>query len=79
MENKNPESLRDEAYAWHTLRLREDSVLLAEGFEPIEDGLWRKEGVWDGRKAALQKAWRNLYEKRVHSWLQQSIEWGIKS
>jgi hypothetical protein len=36
---------------------REDFALVAAGFEPTEEGtLWRKDGVWFGREAALQSA-----------------------
>jgi hypothetical protein len=34
---------------------RDDAALEAAGFEQLEDGLWVKEGVCYGRKAALQK------------------------
>ena len=38
-------------------REQEDCALLAEGFEAAEeDGLlWRKNGLWYGREAALQQ------------------------
>ena len=37
---------------------RENRTLLAAGFEPTyeENDLWIKDGVWFGRKAALQRA-----------------------
>jgi hypothetical protein len=35
----------------------ENQALMAMGFEPThEDDLWRKDGVWFGRSAAMQKA-----------------------
>lgn len=35
----------------------ESQALLTTGFEPThEDDLWKKDGVWFGRNAALQKA-----------------------
>ena len=43
---------------------RENKTLFAAGFEP-EDGrnvLWRKDGRWFGRTAALQKAQRIMHE-----------------
>ena len=41
---------------------QEKRALLAAGFEPDKQGsnLWRKEGVWFGRKAALQKVGATL-------------------
>ena len=50
----------DEVSDMHTFRMQEDSVLLAEGFEPAEDDLWRKDGLWYGREAALQQTQRAL-------------------
>jgi hypothetical protein len=37
--------------------------MLAEGFEPTEGGWRRKGGVCYARKAALQNACQNLYER----------------
>ena len=39
-------------------------LLEAAGFKPIEDddSLWSKDGVYYGREAALQQAWRKLRE-----------------
>ena len=34
---------------------KEDAKLVALGFEPMGDDLWRKSGVWFGRRAALQQ------------------------
>jgi hypothetical protein len=41
---------------------RENQDLVAEGFLPSgeEDDLWSKDGVWFGRKAALQSASKQL-------------------
>ena len=41
---------------------REDLALVAAGFEPTEEEgtLWRKDGVWFGRQAALQSASKEL-------------------
>ena len=43
---------------------REDLALVAGGFERTgEEGtLWRKDGVWFGREAALQSARKELAE-----------------
>jgi hypothetical protein len=37
------------------LREEEDALLLARGFQPAEGDLWRKDGMWFGREAALQR------------------------
>jgi hypothetical protein len=42
---------------------REDSALMAAGFEPTNGSLWQKEGVLFGRGAALQNAQRELRGK----------------
>ncbi len=47
------------------LRKREDSVLLAEGFEPAGGDLWRREGIYYGREAALQEAHSSLLQRAV--------------
>ena len=45
-------------------RDKEDSALVEASFEPTEgDDLWMKNGVYYGREAALQKAWRKLRER----------------
>jgi hypothetical protein len=43
---------------------RENQALIAVGFESTgeEDDLWTKDGVWFGRRAALQSARRSLHE-----------------
>jgi hypothetical protein len=47
---------------WHAATLREASALLTEGFEPAEEGLWKKDGLWYGREAALQHVWQARHE-----------------
>jgi hypothetical protein len=47
------------------LRKREDSVLLAEGFEPAGGDLWRRDGIYYGREAALQYAHSSLRQHAV--------------
>ena len=43
----------------------EDRGLVAAGFEPVEGtNLWKREGVFFGREAASQGAWRKPYEHR---------------
>ena len=46
------------------LRKREDSVLLAKGFEPAGGDLWRRDGSYYGREAALQHAHSSLLQSR---------------
>jgi hypothetical protein len=44
---------------------QENRVLLAAGFQPEDEGknvLWRKNGMWFGRTAALQTAMRVMRE-----------------
>jgi hypothetical protein len=47
------------------LTKREDSVLLAEGFKPVGGDLWRREGIYYGREAALQYAHSSLRQHDV--------------
>jgi hypothetical protein len=49
------------------LRKREDSVLLAEGFEPAGGDLWRRDGIYYGREAALQEAHSSLRQHAVRA------------
>jgi len=49
------------------LRKREDSVLLAEGFKAVGGDLWRREGIYYGREAALQYAQSSLRQRDVHA------------
>jgi hypothetical protein len=44
-------------------RDKEDYALVGASFEPTEgEDLWTKNGVFYGREAALQEAWRKLRE-----------------
>ena len=54
--------VRKEAFGLGKLNKEQDSLLLGEGFEPAGGGLWRRDGTYFGREAALQYA---------HSWLLQ--------
>jgi hypothetical protein len=45
-------------HALDRLGQKDDALLVAEGFEPVEKNLWRREGVWFGSRAALQQLWR---------------------
>ncbi len=47
------------------LTKREDSILLAEGFKPVGGDLWRREGIYYGREAALQYAHSSLLQHAV--------------
>ena len=38
------------------LSKKQDSFLRVEGFEPAGGGLWRRDGIYFGREAAMQKA-----------------------
>ena len=49
------------------LRKAQDSVLLAEGFEPAGGDLWRRDGIYYGREAALQEAHSSLLQRAVHA------------
>ena len=49
------------------LRKREDSVLLAEGFEAAGADLWRRDGIYFGREAALQEAHSSLLQQAVRA------------
>ena len=49
------------------LRKAQDSVLLAEGFEPAGADLWRREGIYFGREAALQYAHSSLLQQAVRA------------
>src|SRR5215212_11037537 len=49
------------------LTKRENSVLLAEGFKPVGGDLWRREGIYYGREAALQYAHSTLRQRDVHT------------
>jgi hypothetical protein len=47
------------------LTKREYSILLAEGFKPVGGDLWRREGIYYGREAALQYAHSSLLQRDV--------------
>jgi hypothetical protein len=49
------------------LRKREDCILLADGFEPAGGDLWRREGIYYGREAALQYAHSSLLQQAVRA------------
>jgi hypothetical protein len=49
------------------LTKRENSVLLAEGFKPVGGDLWRREGIYYGREAALQYAHSTLRQHAVRA------------
>ena len=49
------------------LRKAQDSVLLAEGFEPAGGDLWRRDGIYYGREAALQEAHSSLRQHAVRA------------
>ena len=46
------------------LKKAQDSVLLADGFKPAGGDLWRREGIYYGREAALQEAHSSLLQSR---------------
>jgi hypothetical protein len=45
------------------LNKEQDSMLLGEGFEPAADGLWRRDGTYFGREAAMQKARSRMLQR----------------
>ena len=49
------------------LKKEQDSVLHAEGFEPAGGDLWRREGIYYGREAALQYAHSSLLQQAVRA------------
>jgi len=49
------------------LKKAQDSVLLAEGFEPAGGDLWRRDGIYFGREAALQEAHSSLLQRAVRA------------
>jgi hypothetical protein len=53
----------EEQLGFGKLRKAEDSALLAEGFDPAGGVLWRRDGTYFGREAALQNALRSLRQK----------------
>jgi hypothetical protein len=51
-------------HASERYKRQEDALLVAEGFEPAEEDLWIRDGVWFGRGAALQQLWRTEAPRR---------------
>ena len=49
------------------LKKEQDSVLLAEDFEPAGGDLWSREGIYYGREAALQEAHSSQLQRAVHA------------
>ena len=49
------------------LKKAQDRVLLAEGFKAVGGDLWRRDGIYFGREAALQEAHRSLLQRDVHA------------
>jgi hypothetical protein len=45
------------------LSKKQDSFLRDEGFEPAGGGLWRRDGTYFGREAAMQKAQSQLLQR----------------
>ncbi len=52
-----------EASGWSKLAQEQDSMLLVEGFEPVGSDLWRRDGTYFGREAAMQKAQSGLLQR----------------
>lgn len=58
------EGLHSREHEGEEHRDKEDSTLVEASFEPTEgEDLWMKNGVYYGREAALQIAWRTLRER----------------
>ena len=55
--------VRKEAFGLGKLNKEQDSMLLGEGFEPAGGGLWRRDGTYFGREAAMQKAHRGILQR----------------
>ena len=55
---------RTDASPSSKLTKEQDALLVAEGFEPAGGGfLWRRDGVYFGREAALQNAHSGLLQR----------------
>ncbi len=52
-----------ETSGWSKLIKEQDSRLLVEGFEPVGSDLWRRDGTYFGREAAMQKAQSGLLQR----------------
>jgi len=55
---------RQEQHGVAKLKKAQDAILLAEGFKPAGADLWRREGIYYGREAALQDAHSSLLQSR---------------
>jgi hypothetical protein len=55
--------VRKEAFGLGKLSKEQDSMLLGEGFDPAGDGLWRRDGTYFGREAAMQKAQSEILQR----------------
>ena len=49
------------------LKKEQDRVLLAEGFKPAGGDLWRRDGIFFGREAALQYAHSSLLQHAIRA------------
>jgi hypothetical protein len=54
---------REEASGSSKLSKEQDTFLRVEGFEPAGGGLWRRDGTYFGREAAMQKAQSALLQR----------------
>jgi hypothetical protein len=54
---------KKEASGLDKLSKKQDFRLLAEGFERAEGSLWRRNGVYFGREAAMQNAQSSLLQR----------------
>ena len=52
-----------EPFGLGKLTKEQDSMLFVEGFEPAGGGLWRRDGTYFGREAAMQKAQSELLQR----------------
>jgi hypothetical protein len=57
----------EEQLGFDKLRKVEESALLAEGFDPAGGELWRRDGIYFGREAALQNTHRSLLQRGVYA------------
>ena len=55
--------VRKEAFGLGKLSKKQDSFLRDEGFEPAGGGLWRRDGTYFGREAAMQKARSRMLQR----------------
>lgn len=52
-----------EASGLSKLTKEQYSMLLVEGFEPVGSDLWRRDGTYFGKEAAMQKAQSGLLQR----------------